>query len=577
VSLFWQFVRSYPLRSGLMMGCLLLAVVAEGVGISAMLTVFVVLVDDAGGERTETSEIASVVRQSLDTLGIDTDVGSLLLLFFGFTVLQSGLVLLSRRQVGFTVAQIATDLRLLLLRSLAAARWSYYTQQPVGALASSVSNEASRASEAYLGFATILALVGQACLYGAIALTVSWQVTVAACAGGAVAMYAVRHFVTVARNVGRKRTRLMRVLLRHLTDGLQAVKPLKAMARESLLGPLVEKDAKRLNKLVRKDILAKEAVRAIQRPINAGFAAVGVFVALTYWQVPLPELAVMAILFTSTLSKLTRAQRQYQPAVAEAEAAWALREQIDRAHQHREVSTGTRQPRLTRGITLERVGLSYGEQTVLEDVSLEIPAGGITALLGPSGSGKTSLADLVCGLIHPDRGSVLVDGVTLEEIDLQAWRRTIGYVPQEVFLINDSVRENVMLGEPMSDAAVKVALQRAGAWEFVSRLPQGVHSSVGERGAQLSGGQRQRICIARALVHEPKLLILDEATTALDSETEAYIWESILRLRGELTVLAISHQPLLMSVADRIYRVEGGKVQRVEAARSAESPAAPQQ
>jgi ATP-binding cassette subfamily C protein len=368
----------------------------------------------------------------------------------------------------------------------------------------------------------------------------------------------------------------MRVLLRHLTDGLQAVKPLKAMARESHLGPLVEKDAKRLNKLIRKDILAKEAVRAIQQPVNATFAALGIFIALTYWQVPLPELAVMALLFTSTLSKLTRAQRRYQPAVADAEAAWALRAQIERAHRHREVSTGTLEPRLKRAITFEGVQLNYGEHRILDDVSLEIPAGGITALLGPSGAGKTSLADLVCGLIRPERGSVRVDGIALEEIDLRAWRRTIGYVPQEVFLINDSVRENVMLGEHVSDADVEIALERAGAWEFVSRLPQGVHSIVGERGGLLSGGQRQRICIARALVHGPKLLILDEATTALDSETEARIWESILRLRGELTVLAISHQPLLMSVADRIYRVEGGKVKRVEATRSADPPAADQ-
>lgn len=566
--LFWQFVRAYPLRSALMLGCLLLSIMAEGIGVSALLTVLVVLVDTAAPERTETSGIASAVREALDAVGIDATLGNLLVLFVAFTVLQSGLVLLSKRQVGFTVARIATDLRLLLLRSLAAARWTYYTKQPMGALASSVSGEAGRASEAYLGFATIVSLAAQAGLYACIALAVSWQVTVAAFVGGAIAIYVVRYFVAVARKVGRQRVRLMRSLLRHLTDGLQAVKPLKAMARESHLGPLVERDAKRLNKLIRKDIIAKEAVKAIQQPLNATFAALGIFIALTYWQVPLPELAVMALLFTTTVSKVNRAQRRYQPAVADAEAAWALRGQIERAHRHREVSHGTLPPRLKRAITLEGVRLGYGEHRVLEDVSLEIPAGGVTALLGPSGAGKTSLADLVCGLIRPEAGSVRVDGVRLDELDLQAWRRTIGYVPQEIFLINDSVRENVMLGENLSDAEVELALQRAGAAEFVSRLPQGLDSIVGERGGQLSGGQRQRICIARALVHEPKLLILDEATTALDSETEARIWESILRLRGELTVLAISHQPLLMAVADRIYRVEGGKVRPVAAVSS---------
>src|SRR5262245_17085713 len=188
---------------------------------------------------------------------------------------------------------------------------------------------------------------------------------------------------------------------------------------------------------------------------------------------------------------------------------------------------------MERSLTLEDVHLSYGDLRVLEGASLEIPVGRITAIVGRSGAGKTTVADLVCGLVRPDRGSVRVDGVSLDEIDLHAWRRNIGYVPQEVFLVNDTVRENVTLGEEVSDAAVETALRRAGAWDFVSKLPEGMQSPAGERGALLSGGQRQRICIARALVHDPKLLILDEATAALDPESEAQIWETLEGLRGQ--------------------------------------------
>jgi ATP-binding cassette subfamily C protein len=166
--------------------------------------------------------------------------------------------------------------------------------------------------------------------------------------------------------------------------------------------------------------------------------------------------------------------------------------------------------------------------------------------------------------VRPNRGQVLVDGVPLEEIRLQSWRQQIGYVPQEMFLLNDSIRENVTLGEKVSDAEVRDALDRAGAWEFIAALPEGLDAPVGERGARLSGGQRQRISIARALLHGSRFLILDEATAALDPETEAAVWESLMRLRGDVTILAISHQYALTSVADRIYRVEGGKAQRVD-------------
>jgi len=168
--------------------------------------------------------------------------------------------------------------------------------------------------------------------------------------------------------------------------------------------------------------------------------------------------------------------------------------------------------------------------------------------------------DLLTGLVEPDAGQVEVDSVPLSQIDLQDWRQRIGYVPQETLLLHDSIHMNISFGDPAIDAArVEAALRAAGAWDFVQRLPDGTASSVGERGSLLSGGQRQRIAIARALVHDPDLLILDEATAALDAETELEVWRTIAQLRGRTTVVAISHQPALASVADRIYRIEDGR------------------
>ena len=244
---------------------------------------------------------------------------------------------------------------------------------------------------------------------------------------------------------------------------------------------------------------------------------------------------------------------------------WALQATIGEARAAAEAFTGTVAPTLRQGAAFHGVGFAYGEKPVLRDVSLEIPAGGITTLLGESGSGKTTIADLLLGLFQVDSGTITLDGVPLGAVDMRRWRGMIGYVPQEVLLFSDTIFENVALGDPaIRDADVRKALEDAGALDFVDALPEGIRTPIGERGAKLSGGQRQRIALARALVHRPTLLILDEATSALDPATEAEICQTVRRQAGSLTVLAITHQAAWVDIADRVYRVVDGTLEQLE-------------
>jgi ABC-type multidrug transport system fused ATPase/permease subunit len=221
-------------------------------------------------------------------------------------------------------------------------------------------------------------------------------------------------------------------------------------------------------------------------------------------------------------------------------------------------------PGFTPEVDISGVSLAYpgSRRLALDDVNLEINTGEIVALVGPSGAGKTTLVDCLLGILDPDKGKVLISN----EPPLYAiskWPGSIAYVPQDVVVINGTIKENVAMGYPSSsyaDESIWNALNVAHLDEYVNSLPDGLNSSVGDRGTKMSGGQRQRLGIARALFTKPHLLVLDEATSALDGETETRISDSIQQLRGTVTVVIIAHRLSTVKNADKVVYLKEGRV-----------------
>ena len=569
--------RKYPWHSVIMLLALLLAGIAEGIGLSALLPlVSTVVGSQAGGgpnAAASGSGLEKTVTDTLAVLGLTPTLGTLLVVFVLTILLKNGLVLVAKKRVGYTVAHVVTDLRLALLRALLVARWEYLLRQPVGALANSMATEAKRSASAYLRGASIAALAIQALVYTVVALLVSWQTTLIALAAGLLLAYTLKRLIKKARRAGVRQTELMKSLIRRLTDTLQSIKPFKAMGREHLADTVLEKKTTRLNKTLQKQVLSKEVLKALQEPLLTILLAVGLYIVLVYWRLPLATTVVLGFLLARIVKQLNKVQQEYQELAILESAYWSLQDTIHGAEKERESALGTQVPSLQHAIRLDRVSFTYGEHWVLQDASLTFPAGLFTAIVGPSGVGKTTVADLVTGLLRPQEGKVWIDDLPLQQVDMMTWRRMIGYVPQETLLLHDTVLINVTLGDPeLSAEDAEYALRAAGAWEFVTAIPQGMYSTVGERGDMLSGGQRQRIAIARALVHKPKLLILDEPTSALDRDSEEAICETLQQLSGEYTILAISHQPALMKAADRSYRLQNGMAVLVEDPSAANAP-----
>jgi ATP-binding cassette, subfamily C, bacterial len=560
-----HFFKAYPRRSVMIVGLLLLSGFSEGIGIVTLLPLLEIAVDEAGAGAGD-SRILAITRGILGQVGLEPTLAVLLTLIVGGMFLKGLFHWFAFRQVGYTVANVATDLRLMLIRALLRAGWGYFLSQRAGHLSNAIGNEAHRASHAYSNACSLMAGIIHVLVYFTIAVLVSPTVAFAALVAGALIILLFNGMVAMSREAGQRQTVLVKSLSARLIDALHGLKPIKAMAQEQQLQPILEAETRELNEAQRRQVIASSTMSAFQEPLLVTILAIGLFLVLTMTGIRFSGLLVMAFLFHRLVGKINSLQSHYSSIAVSESAFWSLRTSTELAEAQREnIGHGLAAPSLEKSIALRDVWFSYPDTEVLRGVTFDVPAGTFAALVGPSGAGKTTIVDLIIGLYRPQGGEIFVDDIPLGDIDMLAWRREIGYVPQEMLLFHDSIYQNVTLGDAAIErSAAEAALRKAGAWQFVTELPDGLDTVIGERGARLSGGQRQRIAIARALVRQPKLLVLDEVTTALDPTTEAEICRTLGELGGEVTVLAISHQPAIARVADIVYQIKDGLVAPVE-------------
>ncbi|WP_456394147.1 ATP-binding cassette domain-containing protein [Nitratifractor sp.] len=211
-------------------------------------------------------------------------------------------------------------------------------------------------------------------------------------------------------------------------------------------------------------------------------------------------------------------------------------------------------------ILLKDISFAYiNGKEVLKDINLEIKKGEKIALVGESGSGKSTLADLIIGLYRPQKGEIIIDEIPLGQSNIKSWRRKIGYIPQQIYLFDGTVAQNIALEEPIDKKRMIEVLKQANIWDFLQSHHEGLETRVGDGGVKLSGGQKQRIAIARALYTEPEVLVLDEATSALDNETEAKIMKEIYKIGENKTLLIIAHRLSTLEECDRIMELKKGR------------------
>jgi len=542
--------------------CLIVAGLAEGLGFASLIPLLAIATGDI--QRGD-SAAATFMYDSFAAVGLSPTLPVLIVLFVLAMTCKSLLTLLAMRYVGFASATVATNLRLSLIRQILRVRWGFFTAQPLGRIIHAASGEAGRVAAGYVVAANCLSNVIMTLVYVFTAIAISWKFSLVGFGFGIVIAFMLHYFVRMARTAGKRETRHQRELALFLTDALNSIKPLKAMGRESHFAGVLEERIQKLRKALRRVVTSQESRKSFQ-DIMMAVCLGGIFYALIgIWSYQLSEVLVLGLLLSRTMSSMGRLQSYYQKAAILQAPQIELKKFIAQATAAEERPPAGATPTLERGCRLEAVSFAYGEKRVLEKADLDIPARQITVLTGPSGAGKTTITDLIIGLYPPSEGRVLIDDVPIDRLDIRKWRRMIGYVPQELVLFHDTVLANVTLGdETLTETDVRTALEVAGAWDFVSAMPDGMMTTVGEKGSKLSGGQRQRVALARALAAKPRLLILDEVSSALDPKTEADICRRLLTLEKDMTILAVTHRPAFLGIADRVLELHDGVVEELE-------------
>ena len=546
----------------LVLFCLLLAALCEAVGIGSLLPA-VTLIAGGDGEGPKTS-VDIYITRAFEWAGIAPTLGNLIVLIVSAIVLKSLISFGALTYAGMSAANVSVDLRKKLLDGVFGANWRFYSDQHGGNFANAVSNDATRAGDAYLSAAQFCALGIQAVIFLAVSLAVNWRLSLIGLAAGATIALTLNGLIRVTKSAGYKQTDRTRQLTVLVVDLLANIKPLKTMHRYADMKGSLSETMRRLQRTLYVREWSKQGLAQGSDAMTAIAIGAVLYVSNVLWQIPLPQLVVGGVIFMRVIQNVAKLQRLMQQMVQVESAYERLSELIAKAEDNREVHSGTKEPKLRAACRFIDVSFSYDDTPVLKTVNMEIPAGGITVLQGPSGAGKTTIIDLLIGLHQPSSGRILIGDDRLADLDIVKFRRRIGYVPQELTLLHSTVRENITLGDKtIDDNRVTAALDLAGAAAFIDGLPQGLDTDVGETGGKLSGGQRQRISLARALVTNPDILILDEVTSALDPRTEAEIVSNIADLQKRYTIIVITHREAWASIADRLYDVGDGEVSEV--------------
>jgi ATP-binding cassette subfamily C protein len=452
-----------------------------------------------------------------------------------------------------------------LFAALAATRWSAVSNWRTADMTHAVTGDSDRLLQTINLLLSFVQSLAMAAIFTCLSLLLSWQMTLLAVGVGLALLVVTLPGRDRILRKGRRLAEARQAQFRIIDEFFNGLRTAKAFGLE-------DRHVAAMNDVLREirdgnvSFTAMRARTATVYQIATAVALTGfIWFALSVAGLGLAKIVALLFLYMRLAPRIISLHTSLQELCAQIGGVEAMLGVLDQAERNREriPQESLETPRLRHCLEIRDITYRYegAERMALERIDVTIPAHAITALVGPTGSGKSTLVDLVLGLIEPDEGAIAIDGELLEAGNRAGWRRRVAYVPQETFLFNATIAENLRLAQAeATEAALWNALQIADAANFVKALPGGLEHRIGDRGRGLSGGERQRLAIARALLREPDLLILDEATSALDALSQRRVAQAIAGLRDRMTIVAVAHRPSMVGFADNVIVLENGKV-----------------
>lgn len=560
LAVLWRTFRSYHWQIIVLVALGILGAALDGIGINAVIPLISFYTDAGSGP---TDFISRAIESLFSFLHIPFTFRYLLAFILGLFFSRAIVMTVSGYIRGWISADFLGKESESMLGRMLHASWPFLLKQKIGTLQATLVRDIQRTENLLQVFGQIIQSFSGFFIYLIIATNISPVMTVSTLIASVILLFVVRPLSLRAQATANLVVATEKSYTHFLSEHIIGAKVVKAAGVEERAlengGTLVQ--------MLRKLSIRSTLIRSMSGSLFQPFSLIFVIIlfSITY---RLPDFNIISFaaalyLIQKIFTYLESGQgalhslRETVPYVQNVEG---FKKMLD---EHREVQISGGAPlSLERELAFKDVSFSYGEgKQVLNGVNFSIAKGETIGLIGPSGAGKTSVADLLLRLFKPSEGEILIDGKPITAISIESWRHRVGYVAQDVFLLNASIEDNIRFYRPdLSKEAIIAATQQANIYDFIMGLPEGFSAMTGDRGVMLSGGQRQRIALARALAGSPALLILDEATSALDSASEKLIQESIRALHGSVTVLIIAHRLSTIEHVDRLLVLDRGNI-----------------
>lgn len=533
--------------------------ILEGFGITAIIPLFS-FIDK--GKADSADLISQFIEKFFAFFHLPFNLTFLLVFILVIFLAKSVVLFLTNYIAAHITKSYEKDTRSELFGLTLKTDWNYLLNQKIGHLNQILNVDVANSSAMLTYISFILITIANLTIYSLLAFNVSPLIAMLTVLFSIVIFFIFKPLLYKNKVLSQKVSELYKDVAHYVDEIILGMKSIKSMNLEEPIISSGKSNFEKMRFLNMKMALITHATSAMLQPMGI-ILIIGIFA--YFYKLSTFSFAAFAVVIyaiNKIFINIQAAQAQLNRMTTFEPYLTAIVDYKEEARKYQEKDIGNKDFFFDKAIEFKNVYFSYSSKKgVLKDINFSIKKGDMIGVIGPSGAGKTTVTDLLLRLFKPTRGGILIDGTYIRDIKLSQWRKRVGYVSQDTFLINDTIENNIKFyNDNVSQEDIIEAAKLANIYDFIEKLPEKFNTPVGERGMILSGGQRQRIALARVLAIKPDILILDEATSALDSESEMLIQKAIEDFKGKVTVVAIAHRISTIMSADTVIAIDKGKV-----------------